>query len=146
MAEAEPYIARNPGLTIGGETIECHMRKVSLLPEDSEVDTATFCKPGRRAQGTTLWTLEIDVLQSFGADASPGPATDGLYDVLAPLAKTSVAYSLEMDKDAAVGPDNPTFTGTVNVPSIPVIDAQIGDKSEFTLTFPCGEDPTKVTA
>lgn len=146
MAEAEPYIARNPGLTIGGETIECHLRKVSLTPEDSDVDTATFCKPGRRSVGTTVWTMEIDVLQSFGADASPGPATDGLDDILRPLAKTMQTYSLEMDKDAAIGPDNPTFTGTLQVPSIPVIDSAIGDKSEFTLTLRVNEDPTKVIA
>lgn len=147
---AEPYISRRPQLTIGGVTLDCHMRKASLIPTDAEVDTAVFCKPSRKSPGTTTWVLEIDVLQSFGDEAAAGPPivveTDGLDDQLRPMAKTRQTFLLEMDK--LVGPTRgaPHFTGTCWVPSIPVIDAAIGDKSEFTLTFAVEEDPTKLIA
>jgi hypothetical protein len=142
MPAATPYIARRPQVTIGGADLDCHMRKASLLPEDDEVDVATFCNPKGRAPGATGWTLEIDVLQSFG----DGLTTDGLYDQLAPLAKTRVAFTLEMDKLTGPDEENPHFTGFVYVPSIPVLDSTIGDKSEFTLTFYVDGEPTKVVA
>lgn len=143
--EAEPYIARRPRLTIGTTELQCHMRKVTLTPADAEVDVATFCKPGARAPGTTVWTMEIDVLQSFG-DGVAVTGTVGLHDALAPMAKTVQEYELQVDNLAGPDSEHPYFTGTVWVPSIPVIDSQIGDKSEFTLTFAVNEDPTKVVS
>jgi hypothetical protein len=142
MPAATPYISRRPQVTIGGADLDCHMRKASLLPEDDEVDIATFCNPKGRAPGGTAWTLEIDVLQSFG----DGVTLDGLYDQLAPLAKTRVAFTLEMDKTVGPTVEHPHFTGFVYVPSIPILDATISEKSEFTLTFFVDGEPTEVTA
>ena len=143
MAAAEPYIARRPQLTLDTTVeLDCHMREVRLTPDDSEIDTAVFCSPGRRAVGKTDWTLEMVVLQSFG----DGSTTEGLYDQLAPLSKTNVTYLLETDKLAGPDEENPHFTGNLFVPSIPVLDATISEKSEFTLTFAVSEDPTKVVA
>lgn len=110
------------------------------MPEDEELDTAVFCAQSRRQPGKTTWTLELVVLQSFG----DGTTTDGLYDQLAPLAKTEVPYLLETDKLVGPSPTAPHFTGTLWVPSIPIISAAMSDKSEFTLVFAVNEDPTLV--
>lgn len=141
MAAATPYIARRPQLTLDTDKIlDCHMREVRLTPEDTEVDTAVFCAQSRRTPGKTDWTMEIVVIQSFG----DGSTTEGLYDQLAPLAKTSVDYELMTDKVIGQTEETPAFTGTLYVPSIPILDATISEKSEFTLTFAVNEDPTKV--
>lgn len=143
MAAATPYIARRPQLTLDADkTLDCHMREVRLTPEDTEVDTAVFCAQSRRTPGKTDWTMEAVVLQSFG----DGTTTEGLYDQLAPLAKTSVTYLLETDQLVGPTEEAPHFTGTCWVPSIPILDATISEKSEFTLTFAVNEDPTKVVA
>jgi hypothetical protein len=141
MAAATPYIARRPQVTLDGTvTLDCHAREARLTPEDSEVDTGVFCAQSRRQPGMTKWTLELVVIQSFGN----GLTTEGLYDQLAPLSKTSVTYLLETDKLVGPSEDAPHFTGTLWVPSIPIISAAMSDKSEFTLTFAVNEDPTKV--
>lgn len=143
MAAATPYIARRPQLTVNSDvTLDCHMREVRLVPEDSEVDTAVFCAQSRRTPGVTTWTMEIVVLQSFG----DGTTTDGLYEQLAPLSKTEVTYLLETDQLTGPDEEHPHFTGNVWIPSIPILDATISEKSEFTLTMAVSEDPTKVVA
>ena len=143
MAAADPYIARRPQLTLDTTvTLDCHASEMSLTPEDTEIDTAVVCAQSRKVPGKTDWTLEMTVLQSFG----DGTTTEGLYDQLAPLTKTSVTYLLETDKLAGPDEENPHFTGTLWVPSIPILNATISEKSEFTLTFSVNEDPTKVVA
>lgn len=132
----QPYISRRPQITIGGVTLNCHSREARLTPSDDEVDTAVYCAPSRRTPGNTAWTLELVVLQSFGAG--------GLYQQLAPMAKTSQTYLFETNELVGPTEDHPHFTGTLSVPSIPVLDAAIGDKSEFTLTFWVNEEPTMI--
>ncbi len=112
------------------------------MPDDSEIDTSVFCQPSRRVVGKTDWTLELVVLQSFGN----GTTTEGLYDQLAPMSKTQVDFLLETDKLVGPTEEAPHFTGSLFVPSIPVLDATISEKSEFTLTFAVAEDPVKVVA
>lgn len=143
MAAADPYISRRPQVTLDATVLlDVHSREARLTPEDAEIDTSVFTAQSRRSPGKTDWTMELVVLQSFG----DGTTTEGLYDQLAPLAKTSVTYLLEMDKLAGPDEENPHFTGTCWVPSIPILDATISEKSEFTLTFAVNEDPTKVVA
>lgn len=134
MPAAPKFIARRTQVTIGSNDLDCVMRKVALTPEDTEIDTATFCSPGDREYGTTMWTLELDVLQSFG---DGGATNDGLHDMLAPLEKSVAACTLMTDKAVTPAtPAKPHFTFEVSVPTIPIIDAEIGEKSEFSLTFP----------
>ncbi len=147
---AVPYIARDPSLTINLKEIICHMRSISLTPEDAEVDIATFCRPGDAAPGTTVWTMEISVLQSFGSAAVAGPpavpATEGLFDLLSPLAKTRQPFVVKPNKGAAASLSNPNATGFLWVPSIPFLTAEIAEKSEFTLTMRVSGQPLFPTA
>ncbi len=143
MPEAAKYIARTPQVTIGAVTMSGKGRAIRLMPDDAEIDLEVFDEPGARAPGTTQWTLEIDTLQSFG---DGGTTAEGLHDMLAPLAKTRVAFTYETFKGVAASPTTPHFTGECFVPSIPIVDAEVGDRSLFTLTFHVQGDPVKVTA
>ena len=142
MAVAAHYNSRKASLTIGGKDVTCFLKKVHLWGDDTEEDASTYCAPGARDYGETTWTLEIDVVQSFGDAAAPG-----LHDTLQPFEKTVQTFELNMDKTAASPSETaPKFTGTAAVPTIPILDAEIAAKSIFTLTFLVQAAPVKVIA
>jgi hypothetical protein len=140
MAVATPYIARDPIITITSTTpdleLVCHARTVRLTAEDNEVDVDTFCNPDGTAPGSTKWTFECDVLQSFGDGATPG-----IWNMLYPLAKTVATFQLRPD-EAAISTSNPEATFDAWVPTIPFVDSERGDSTILTMTFSVVGSPT----
>lgn len=55
MAMADPTVIVDPKISINGVDYVCASKKVSLIPEDSEVDVETFCNPGGTRPGSTSW-------------------------------------------------------------------------------------------
>lgn len=136
MAVAEPYVLRDPYVAIvSGTSVEadlsCHLRSVSLTPTDSEADVETACNPGGVAPGTTTWTLELEVLQSFGPDASTNP---GLFETLSAYAKSRKDFVVK-PTDSTTSNTNPQAAFKAWVPSIPFYVARVGQSSPLTLTF-----------
>src|SRR6266540_4081576 len=99
MAVATPFIARNPFITITAGTIDlvCHARTVKLTAEDNDVDVDTFCNPYGVAPGSTKWTFETDVLQSFGTGGTPG-----IWNLLYPIRKTVQVFTVKPDNSAVL--------------------------------------------
>lgn len=141
MAVATPYILRIPSVTVNTVELQCHLRNLGLTAEDDEADVSTACNPNGTAPGTTTWTCTVQVLQSFG----PEGANPGLWDTLAPLAKTKAAFVVK-PKDEAVSATNPSATFEAWVPTIPFLDSELGQSTVLDLEFKVVGEPVFATA
>ena len=105
MAMADPTVIVDPKISINGVDYVCASKKVSLSPEDSEVDVETFCNPGGTRPGSTSWKCSIDIKLSYteGADT-------GSWNTLHALRKTKVEVIVS-PKSAVASAGNPTATG-----------------------------------
>lgn len=98
-------------------------------------DVETFCNPGSEAPGTARHSWNIELMQSFGPN--------GLYDQLAPLAGQAVLYAFQVQRSVAISATNPEFSGTLYVPEVPVVDANVKGYSIVTLEFKMTGPPAK---
>jgi len=134
----DPLITIDPG---GPNELQlkCHGRNLSLVPEDNLEDVETFCAPGLEQPGTTTWTSSISLLQSFGAD--------GAWNLLHAMRKTRKTILIQ-PTDAAGTPavGNPTATFEAFLPSVPFVDAGIGEKTEFDFELTAIGEPVFATA
>ncbi len=77
-----PPKAASGVLTIDGQDVTCHMRRVNCAEgAASEQDVGTWCDPGATSSGAATRTLDVEWMNSF-ADGTD----DGLYDILDGLA------------------------------------------------------------
>lgn len=129
MATPAPFKLVNPSFLLGTGTpveIKCSARSMRHTIDYDVTDDSTFCEPGAEGVGKITETIEVDALQSFGAE--------GLWNLLAPLQLTVVAFEL-FSIAATVAVTSPKMTGTCLVPPIPFLDAGIRENSELTLVF-----------
>lgn len=135
---ADVFVVEKPSILIGTIEINCAAGSVSLVPTDKQADIETFCNPGGERPTATHWTLDVDVKLSYGT------GTTALWNQLRALAKTKVTVVIK-PSEAAVSDANPSATVTVWMPSIPFINAGIGEASKVTLTMPVVGEPVFAT-
>ena len=135
---ATPYRAILPEISIGSTDVKCHIRKISLLPDQQYVDVSTFCNPGGQAPGTATWTCTMDVVQSFD--------TDGAWNILHALEGTSQEFTVYPGTGTTAAVTNPEATFDAYVPAIPFLDAEVGGTTVYTLTFPVIGTPVFATS
>lgn len=140
MAMADPTVITDPKITIDGVDYVCASKKVALVPEDSEVDVETFCNPGGTRPGSTSWKCSVDLKLSYteGSDT-------GSWNTLHALRKTKVAVVVA-PKDGVASTGNPTATFNAYIPSIPLIDAEVGGVTEYTLELSSVGEPVFATS
>lgn len=129
MATPAPFKLVNPSFLLGTGTpveIKCSARNIKHTVDVSTTDDSTFCEPGAEGIGQIKESIELTVLQSFGAE--------GLWNLLAPLQLTVVAFEL-FSVAATVAVGSPKMTGTCLVPIVPFLDAGIRENTELTLEF-----------
>ena len=139
MAMADPTVITDPKITIDGVDYVCASKKVALVPEDSEVDVETFCNPGGTRPGSTSWKCSVDLKLSYteGSDT-------GSWNTLHALRKTKVAVVVA-PKDGVASPGNPTATFSAYIPSIPLIDSEVGGVTEYPLELSSVGEPVFAT-
>jgi hypothetical protein len=95
----------NPTVTIGtpGTDVTCELSKAELTPAVTMKDAGSLCGPAE-LPGDIKWTLDLEGFQSYDATA--------LLMYLFDNARTEQPFTL-VCKDAPVGADNPTWSGTV---------------------------------
>jgi hypothetical protein len=130
IIEQPPFILIKPKLTIGATgsivEFECNANEVDASPEQDSTDTETFCgiftsyKPEK-------WTVTITALQSFG--------TDGLWNLLRPMANTLQPFTILPDATQPVSDSNPEMSGTAYVQGFAFLAAPVGEASEFDLVL-----------
>jgi len=127
MATPAPFKLVDPSFTVGGVELKCSARQIRHTITFDQTDDSTFCRPSAQGVGQVTQTIELTVLQSFGAD--------GLWNQLHPLRGTVVSFVLEAT-DGELDDDNPVMTGTCMVPPVPLVDAGVGENTELSLVFP----------
>ena len=127
MPTAAPYRAILPEITIGTSDIKCHVRKIKLTPEQKYADVETFCNPGGQIPTTATWTLELELLQSFG--------TDGIWNILRPLQGTQQTIVVYPGTGTTPAVANPEATFDAWIPNLPFLDASPGSTMPFSLTL-----------
>lgn len=140
MAMADPTVIVDPKISINGVDYVCASKKVSLIPEDSEVDVETFCNPGGTRPGPTSWKCSIDLKLSYTAGADTGS-----WNTLHALRKTKVVVIVS-PKSAVASAGNPTATFDAYIPSIPLLDAEVGGVTEYTLELSSVGEPVFTTS
>lgn len=135
---ADVYTMDDPSILLGATELKCHASKVALIPTDNFVDVSTFCNAGGEKPSTTTWELTVTIKQSFAAD--------GAWNLLNALPRGSTQTLVLKPDDAAVAVGNPSATCSVYMPSVPFVDSEIGEASEFDLTFKVIGQPVFATA
>lgn len=135
MAMADPVVISDPQISIDGVDYKCASSKVSLIPTDSQVDISTFCNPGGTRPGTTAWACSVDLLLSY----TDGTDT-GSWNTLHALRKTKVPIIIAPASGMASA-SNPTATFDAYIPSIPLVDAEIGGTVKYTLALSSVGEP-----
>lgn len=100
------FVFINPILTIGttpGTDVTCELSKAELVPAVTMKDAGSLCGPAE-LPGDIKWTLDLEGFQAYD--------TDALLMFLFDNRRTNQPFTL-VCKDAAVGADNPTWSGTV---------------------------------
>lgn len=123
----DPIVIDAPKITINAVDYLCASRAVSLIPKDKMADVSTWCNPGGERPSTTVWTLDVEILLSFGAVGT------GTWNTLNAIAKTSVVCTVAPD-DGAIAVTNPTATFNIFVPTPPFMMGKIGEAMPFNLT------------
>lgn len=139
MPLADPVVLETPVITINSVDYVCAARSVSLIPSDMKADVKTFCNPGGERPSSTTWTLDVEILLSFGA------VSTGTWNTLNAIRKTRVTCTVKYD-DGATAITNPLATFDIYVPSIPFVNGKIGDAMPITLTAVVIGEPVFTTA
>lgn len=135
---ADVFVIEKPSILIGTIEIQCAAGSVALVPTDKMADVETFCNPGGERPASTSWVIDIDVKLSYGT------GTTALWNQLHALAKTKQTVVIK-PADDAVSDSNPSATVSAWVPSIPFVNAPLGEATKFTLTMPCVGEPVFAT-
>jgi hypothetical protein len=130
MATPAPFKLTDPSFILDPDTLavelKCSSRQITHTVDYETTDDSTFCEPSAEGIGKVTETIELTVLQSFG--------TDGLWNLLSPLALTVVDFQL-FTVAGIWAEDSPVMTGTCMVPPVPLVDAEVGANTEMTLVF-----------
>ena len=138
MAIPDGFVYEDPSIMIDAFEYKCGTRGASLTPEDKTVDISTWCNPGGERPASTKWTLDIEVVLSYGTP-------DGTWNKLNALRKLKKTVILKPASTAAL-PANPSATFDIYVPSIPFMDGKIGAAGVFMLTAVAVGEPVFATA
>ena len=88
----------------------------------------TVCKPGREVNGATTETITIRLLLTTGVDGS--------INRLVPLENQTVGFSFVYEGDVAIGPANPEFHGSLQVPPLSLMDGSPNTPQYVDVEFP----------
>jgi hypothetical protein len=133
-----PQVITNAAVTIGGVDLSQHITKVTLSSTRAEIETTTFGNSAkRRVGGLADNSVSID----FNNDYSGASVESTLYPLLGSTAQVQV-----WPNGTTTGTANPKFTFNVLVTEWPSLDAQVGELTTASVTFPIDGTVAKATA
>lgn len=131
-------VITNANVTIGGVDLSSHITKVTLSTKRDEIETTAFGNTAkRRVAGLADNSVSIDFNQDFAAatvEATLYPLIGGTSTVVV------------KPNGTATGTANPSYTFSALITEWTPIDAQIGELSSASVTFPIDGTITKATA
>jgi hypothetical protein len=131
-------VITNANVSIGGVDLSSHITKVTLSTKRDEIETTTFGNTAkRRVAGLADSSVAIDFNQDFAA--ATVEAT--LYPLIG-----STAQIVVKPNGTATGTANPAYSFSALITEWMPIDAQIGELSGASVTFPIDGTIAKATA
>lgn len=134
---AEPYRAIRPDIKIGTNDFTCHANKIAITPDQQYKPASTFCNPGGEIPTTSVWTCELDILQSF--------ATDGAWNILHGLQGTKQTFAVYPGQGVVAAVTNPEATFEAYIPAIPFLDVEAGETMTYTVELKVLGEPVFAT-
>jgi hypothetical protein len=133
-----PIVITNANVTVGGVDLSSHITKVTISTSVNEVETTTMgSNDVKRVGGLKDSSLSIDFNQDFAAAAVEAT----IYPLLG-----STATVVVKPVGTAVSATNPSYTASVLVTEWMPLDAQVGDLSTASVSWPVNGAITKATA
>lgn len=131
-------VVTNAVVTIGGVDLSSHITKVTLSTSVNELETTTMGNTAkRRVAGLRDSTVAIDFNQDFSAAAVEA--------TLYPLVGSTTQVVVKPNGSTASA-TNPSYTFNVLCTEWMPLDAQVGELSTASVTFPVDGTITKATA
>lgn len=127
-------------LSIGGTDVSSYCSRIELSFEAESKDTTTFGSGGwhEELSGIKSGTVSVTFKQDMAAAA--------LDSILWPLFGTVQTFEARMS-NAAVGANNPKYTGSLNLRQYNPITGSVGDTAETGgLTWPITGAPNRATS
>jgi hypothetical protein len=138
--EPMPLILTDASIKIAGTELACVANHIELSPDTAVTTLDTMCG-SRDYPGTVKWSLVATLYQSFDT----GATEDVLSAAVAAYRAdgTPASYVVAGYKDRPVGPDNPSWSGSVIPKDYSPINGDAGDASTIDLEWSCTAPPTK---
>jgi len=133
-----PQVITNAAVTIGGVDLSQHITKVTLSSTRAEIETTTFGNVAKRRVGGLA---DNSVSLDFNNDYSGASVESTLYPLLGSTAQVQV-----WPNGTTTGTANPKFTFNVLVTEWMSLDAQVGELTTASVTFPIDGTIAKATA
>lgn len=131
-------VITNANVTVGGVDLSSHITKVTLSTSVNEVETTTMGSTSvKRVGGLKDSSVSLDFNQDFSAAAVEAT----IYPLLG-----STAAVVVKAVGTAVSATNPSYTFDVLVTEWTPLDAQVGDLSTASVSWPVSGAITKATA
>jgi hypothetical protein len=131
-------VITNANVSIGGVDLSSHITKVTLSTTRAEIETTTFGNTAvRRVAGLADSSVAIDFNQDFAAATVEA--------TLYPLIGSTAAIVVKPN-GTATGTANPAYSFSALITEWMPIDAQIGELSSASVTFPIDGTIAKATA
>lgn len=138
---AAPFRLDNPSFVIDHDAavgsaavqLKCAGRNLSAVPDFDFEDVETFCNPKGEAPGAATWTINLEVINSYGAA--------GLWNQILPLAGQLVKFAFLPAGAVTIGAENPEMSGNCYVPYPTFVDAGVRKFTTYTLEFKVSGTP-----
>jgi hypothetical protein len=123
-------VLRDCYIVVNGVNISDHVNSVTVNLSKDEVETTSFSGQGReRVAGLKDDSFEVNIQQDY--------ANGSVDATLYPLWNNETEFTVEVrPTSAAVGVNNPKYTGTCILLEYAPLDGKVGDLSETKVTFP----------
>lgn len=126
-------------LSINANVLNTFTKKAELAVEVEDKDVTTFASLGWKEVlgGLKSGELGCEFLQDFAASQ--------LDAIMWPLLGTVVPFEVRADQ-AAVGPTNPKYSGSILIKGWNPIEGSVGDEATVSLSFPTSGQVLRATA
>ena len=131
-------VITNAAVTIGGVDLSQHITKVTLSTTRAEIETTTFGNTAKRRVGGLA---DNSVSFDFNNDYIGATTEATLYPLLGSTAQVQV-----WPAGTTTGTANPKFTFNVLVTEWTPLDAQVGELTTASITWPIDGTIAKATA
>jgi hypothetical protein len=131
-------VITNANVTVGGVDLSSHITKVTLSSSVNEIETTTMGSTAvRRVGGLRDNSVSLD----FNQDLAAASVEATIYPLLG-----STATVVVRPNGGTTGTANPSYTFNVLVTEWMPLDAQVGELSTASVTWPVDGTVTKATA